>query len=111
MRRRFRTLCHHIQIATSTRSRKFVTQTVVMYHPDNRFHTRRIGSCIETLVQFPALAYQTTHFIKVSTLYSFIHIECMSLHLSQQAEMFGRIQEHASHTFCQNTFGCRVIPV
>jgi hypothetical protein len=30
----------------------------------------------------------------------------MSFHLSQQAEMFGRIQEHASHNFCQNTFGC-----
>lgn len=50
---------------------------------DNCLHSRRICSAIQCFVLFPGFSYQTAKLNKTSTLYSFIHIQCMRLHFRE----------------------------
>ena len=93
----FRILCYHIQIAATACSWQFISQTEVVNHTGQFSHIFRIGTRIEQLILRPRLAHQLSHTHKVVLLDSLIHVECMLLHLSQQAQLAAMIQEHSAN--------------
>ena len=60
----------------------------------NRF---TIGAAVNGLVLQPCLAYQFARKFEVVPLYSFVHLQCVRLHLSQLQQLFVLIEEHAAH--------------
>ena len=94
---RLRVFRHHVEIAATACAGEFVAEAEVIDKRRDAAHLVGIGTAVEKLVLLPRLAHEESHVAEILTLYGFVHVHGVSLHLPQQFELLVAVEEHSAH--------------